>query len=371
MNRPRVLMVSGNAPPVMDGVGDCTDRLIAELALQRPGWQWIWLCRRPRWFHAPIVNRGGVTLLRPSHGWGAIGRAAVAAAIHALKPDLVHIQEQIHSFHETEGAARVARASKSIGVPLVATLHEYHVELPSVRHTNDVVKLADYVVANDPRNAERCLSETGRVVDATWWSGATVLPPSRSLRAEVKPGLVTTFGFISALKSLEPAAEALRGLRAEFPSLHWRIIGPFDPVGNAHHAELQRRVGGEGVEFAGGFSTHDPRLQELLAESEMMLLPFADGASERRTSLHIAWAFGMPVITTPPPTRATSINDMGNCLLVAEPTAEAWTAAIRRVLMDRALADRLRAGSLEAAKRFSWQRLAENHLSVYDRLIMR
>jgi glycosyltransferase involved in cell wall biosynthesis len=365
--RPLVLMVSGNAPPVRDGVGDCTDRLLEELARQRPGWRWVWLSRRPRWFHSPLVRRGAVTLVRPTHGWRWPDRVVAAGFVRALRPDLVHIQDQIHSFHETDAAVRIADAAKAVGSALVTTLHEYHVERPSVRHTTALVHRSDVVIANDPRNAERCLSEAGRAVDATWWSGTTVLPPEPADRPATRPGLVSTFGFLSGLKALEPVAEALRRLRPEFPQLHWRIIGPFEPASNPHHAELARRIGPDGVEFTGAVPF--ARLAGLLGESELMLLPFADGASERRTSLHAAWAFGLPVVTTPPPTTATTIVDEDNCLLVREPTADAWADSLRRVLTDPSLAARLRAGSLRAADRFSWRRLAENHLEVYERLL--
>ena len=368
MTSPRVLMISGNAPPMMDGVGDCTDRLLEALVRKRPDWRWFWLSRRPRWFHSPIVFRAGVALIRPSHAWTARGTALVRAAVKALRPDLVHIQEQIHSFHETGAACRIAEDVRGAGRPLVTTLHEYHVELPSVRHTTGLVKLSTAVIANDPRNAERCRSEAGRAVDACWWSGGTVLPPAPGARPPTVPGRLSTFGFLTSLKSLEVVSEAIRRLRPTHPDLDWRIIGPFDPESNPHHTELAGRVGAEGT-FTGGFSVRDPRLRALLAESQIMLLPFADGASERRTSLHAAWAHGLPVITTPPPTERTSIVDGENCLLVRAPTAAAWAEAIGRVLSDDGLAQRLRAGSLTMAERFSWDRLAERHIELYENLL--
>jgi len=363
-------MVSGNAPPVLDGVGDCTDRLVAELARQRPAWRWLWLCRRPRWFHPPLEARGGVTLLRPGYGWGGSGARAAAAVARALRPDLVHVQEQTHSFFETDAAVRVADAARRAGARVVTTLHEYHVERPSVRHTTALVGRSDFVIANDPRNADRCRAEAGREVDALWWSGGTVLPPAPAeYRPPTRPWVFTTFGFITGLKALGPVAEALRRLRPEFPGLLWRVIGPFDPAGDPRHAEVAREVGGEGVEFTGGFAASDPRLRSLLAESGPMLLPFTDGASERRTSLHAAWAFGLPALTTPPPTARTAVADGVNCLLVREPTADAWAAAIRRVLCEPGLADRIRAGGLAAADHYSWPRLAGLHLDAYDALL--
>lgn len=362
-------MVSGNAPPALDGVGDCTDRLLAELARQRPGWRWLWLCRRPRWFHPPLEARDGVTLLRPVYGWGRSGGRAAALLARAVRPEIVHVQEQIHSFFETDAAVRVADAARRSGARVVTTLHEYHVERPSVRHTTALVRRSDFVIANDPRNAERCRAEAGREVDALWWSGGTVTAPAPGDRPAVRPRVLTTFGFITGLKALGPVAEGLRRLRPEFPGLLWRVIGPFDPVGDPVHAEVAREVGGEGVEFTGGFAPGDPRLRALLAESGAMLLPFADGASERRTSLHAAWAFGLPALTTPPPTTRTTIADSINCLLVREPTADAWAAAVRRILTEPGLADRLRAGGLEAADRHSWPRLAALHLDAYDALL--
>ena len=364
--RPRVLMVSGHAPPVMDGVGDCTDRLLDELVRQRPGWGWFWLSKRPRWFHTPVDFRNGVTRLRPSHSWTRQGHALVVAAIRALRPDLVHIQEQIHSFHETEAACRIAEAAGP--VPVVTTLHEYHIERPSVRFTLELVRRSTLIIANDPRNAERCLTETGRNVDQLWWSGCTVLPPDPDVKSLTVPGRLTTFGFLSAIKALDPVAEAFRRLRRTHPNLEWRIIGPFHPESDSHHAELARRVTSPGVTFTGGFSVRDERLRRLLAETQIMLLPFADGASERRTSLHAAWAYGLPVITTPPPTANAVIVDGENCLLVRDPTPDAWAEAIARVLADRDLADRLRAGGLAAAERFSWSRLAALHLEMYERI---
>jgi len=368
MKRRRILMVSGSAPPVRDGVGDCTDRLICELARQRPDWAWYWLCRRPRWFHAPVVRRDGFTLLRPSHTWSPRGVRLVRAVARGLRPDLVHVQEQIHSFFETDAACRVADVATAAGVPLVTTLHEYHTELASVRFTSELVRRSAAVIANDPRNAERCLAETGRAPNQRWWSGGTVRPLDPGSRPATVPGRFTTFGFISGLKSLGVVGEALRSVRAGSPEVHWKIIGPFHPESDPGHAALAQSLGTDGVEFTGGIANDLP-LRRLIAESEVMLLPYADGASERRTTLHVAWAFGLPVLTTPPPTANDAVIDGVNCLLVREPTAEAWAAAIRRVRSDPELSDRLRRGSLAAADRFSWARLAGLHLGLYESLL--
>ena len=366
MDSKHVVMISGHAPPMMDGVGDATAMLIAELARQRPGWRWTWLTRRPGWWRSPLAFGPGYRMVRPNHTWTASGRRVACMALRALKPDLVHVQEQVHSYFETGAEASLAIAAPC---PVVTTLHEYHVELPSVAFTDALVRRSDAIVANDARNAERCLERTGRAVDARWWSGSTVDPPRPGEFPPPGRDAVTTFGFISALKALDLPLRALDRLRDGGRPLRWRVIGPFRPDDNPDHAHLAGLASSGRVEFTGAVPF--PELRRLLAASRVMLLPFADGASLRRTTLHAAWSFGIPTITTPPPCDEPEIVDGENCLFVREPTPEAWAQAIARVLDDPALEVRLSSGGLAAAETYGWPELARRHLDLYDRLLER
>lgn len=312
--------------------------------------------------------REGIPLLRPTHSWSAIGRAIACTTARMLRPDVIHIQEEIHSFHETDAAVRLGRATAAA---VVTTLHEYHTELPSVVYTNELVRLSRIVVSNDPRNAARCLEQTGRAVDRHGWSGSPIDPPEPSRRPATRPGLVVTFGFLSAIKSMTLLHAALARLRETYPQLHWRIIGPYHPETDPHHAELARTLTGDWIEFTGAVSAIDEpeKLRLLLGEAAIMILPFADGASLRRTTLHAAWAFGLPVVTTAPPVATDAVVDGENCLLVREASIEAWSEAIARVLSDPDLADRLRMGSLRTAEHYSGRRLAAEHLEMYESLL--
>jgi glycosyltransferase involved in cell wall biosynthesis len=362
--RAHVVVISGQGPPSMDGVGDATAMLVAALARAQPGWRWTWMYRRPGWWRSPIVPRNGYTVVRPNHTWNAAGRRAACRMLRALRPDLVHIQDQIHSYFETDAAVLLADATPA---PVVTTLHEYHVELPSVVHTDELVRRSVAIVANDARNAARCLERTGRAADARWWSGSTVEPPRPGEFPPPERDVVTTFGFISALKALELPLGALDRLRGEGRSLRWRILGPFRPDRNHDHARLASLAGEGRAEFTGAVSF--PELRRLLAASRIMLLPFADSASLRRMTLHAAWAFGIPTITTPPTHDEPAIVDGENCLLVREATPDAWAAAIGRILDDPALEARLSEGSRRAADLYGWPELSRRHLELYDRIL--
>ena len=215
-----------------------------------------------------------------------------------------------------------------------------------------------------------CLEWTGRNPERRWWSPPNVLPGDRLARVNPQPGLVVTFGLISAIKSLEVARDALAMIRPTFPNLRWRIVGPFNPISNPYHADLAKRLPEEWIEFTGGFEdVNDPRLRALLAEGAAMLLPFADGASPRRGTLQTAWAFGMPVITTAPAYNESCLIDGGNCILVKGENPEAWARELTRVLSEPALSDRLRYHARITAEDFSWNRLVDCHVQLYQQII--
>ncbi len=364
--RPRVLMVSGEAPPLCGGVGDSTHQLLREMAALRPGWRWLWLSRRPRWNSAPITRLGPITLLRPAFGWGEGSTRFSEAVARLCRADLVHVQDEEYSYAHTRAACRIAAAS---GAPTVATLHEFHTDGRGLAHTVELARGAQVVVANDRRTADQCREHAGREPDHVLWSANTIQPPERGSDIRLQAGLVATFGFINRLKLLDVAYEGLDRLRARRPDLRWKIIGPFEPEDKPDHAGLAHRLGGDWVTFTGGLPESGVRSR--LAEARLMILPFSDGASTRRGTLQVAWAFGMPVVTTPPPAEEPMIVDGWNCRLVRESTPEAWAEAIAGILDDPALEARLREGSLATAEAFSVARQAAHYIDIYESLLAR
>jgi len=367
MKKSRVLMLSGNGPPIYCGIGDYTGNLLRALRRLRPGWDWTWMCRRPRWFHSPFISYRGLRMIRPVVGWSSRSAGAAIAAARWLKPDLIHIQDQTHSFFESDAAVLIAKA---FPCPVVVTLHEFHEELASVRFTTQLVERADVLICNDRRTARRCLELCRRSPDLQAWSPSNVLTETGDLDIEPQKGLLTTFGLISPLKRFDDIHAALRLLRREGLDLSWRIVGPFDPESNPYHAGLSQRLRDPWIEFTGGFpDINDPALRRLLAETWAAVLPFETGAAPSRGSLQAAWAFGLPIVTQHPPVDEPEIQDGVNCLLVKGFAPQDWSAAIRQAVSDQPLREQLRAGSLATAARFSWERLARLHLEVYDRLL--
>jgi glycosyltransferase involved in cell wall biosynthesis len=182
---------------------------------------------------------------------------------------------------------------------------------------------------------------------------------------------VTSFGFINPLKGYGTVYEALKRVRADRPDLRWTIIGPFDPSGNEGHRSMAGWADEGWVEFTG--SLDGPPLRTRLAETELMLLPFNDGASPRRSSLQVAWAFGLATLTTPPPASAPEPEIRGgvNCALALAGDVDAWDREIRTLLADPGRRALLGAGAAETAARYSVASQACIYLEIYEDLLSR
>ena len=82
-----------------------------------------------------------------------------------------------------------------------------------------------------------------------------------------------------------------------------------------------------------------------------------------------AMACGTPVITSNSSSLPEVVGEAG--LTVSAEDVEGWADALRRMLTDSDLQDRLRQQGLQRAARFSWEETVRQTLTVYDRVLAR
>lgn len=362
----RILMVSGEAPPMVGGVGDFTVRLLQALHLHRPDWSLRYLTRRRRWFDSPITKLGGIRTFRPVHGWTPkLNRRATRFA-KLLRYDLLHIQEEAFSWFESDVAAELAELRP--GVPVVVTLHELHHDRPSFENTRRLVLRADAVVANDRRTADRCEKYVGRKVDRILFSPGNIEPLADASKPAQVPGRVCTFGLINRLKRFDVLFESLRKLRDAKPELTWHIVGPFEPDRNAEHRAVQDQLAGaDWIRFTGALDA-ERELPRELHQAQIMLLPFDDGASLRRTSLQAGWRFGLPVVTTRPPEVEPGFEEGANVIFADRDDSESWRQAVSRLLNSPEERERIGQGGFETSKSYTFEALARAYAEIYGKL---
>jgi len=362
----RVLMLSGEAPPIVGGVGDYTVRLLQAISEQRPDWSLTLLTRRRRWFDAPVSKSGGIRIFRPVHGWTHRWNRLAIRLAGCLRFDVLHVQEEPYSWFETDVAVRIAQVRPR--VRLVVTLHELHPRRASFENARELVDTAAAITANDSRTAELCLRHTGRTVDRILFSPGNVEPLPESKRPKPVRGRVCTFGLINRLKRFDILFEALKRVRAARPDLTWHIVGPFDPATDAEHRAVRDQLAGaDWIRFTGSLDA-DRELPAELHQSEVMLLPFDDGASLRRTSLQAGWRFGLPVVTTRPPAIEPGFEPEGNVIFADREDPESWYRAVSRLLESSAERDRIGRGGRATSEAYTFEALAREHIAIYERL---
>jgi glycosyltransferase involved in cell wall biosynthesis len=137
-------------------------------------------------------------------------------------------------------------------------------------------------------------------------------------------------------------------------------------------SELERLAAALGLHRQVQFIGHQPRpaVARLLNQCTLFVLP------SRSESLGIAvveaLACGKPVVATAVDGIPDIIEDGTNGILVEPEDARALAVAIRRLLGDAALRERLgRAGRLRVKDAFQWQRMGERYVRAYEELLER
>lgn len=178
--------------------------------------------------------------------------------------------------------------------------------------------------------------------------------------------VVTTIGRLVPRKGVDRVLAAIGLLRAEFPDLHYLVIGdgPERPA-----LEAQARAAGN-VTFAGVVPAAD--VPRYLALSDVMILAnrrMPDGEDEGFPLVFLeAMACRKPVIAGNSGGVADEITDGKNGLLVDGADPAAIATAISHILRDPAFAAKLAEAGKETARRAAWPNRAAAFTALCERL---
>ena len=186
--------------------------------------------------------------------------------------------------------------------------------------------------------------------------------------------LLAYFGFLNESKGGEDLVLALEQLLGQGRDTHLLIIGgqvgDVDPT-NRVYAERVRSL----IETCGlvervywtGYTSLEEVSANLLA-ADVVVMPYRDGVSFRRTTFIAALCHGRPVVTTYPTVPLVELQDGENVLLVPPRDVEALAGAIARLAGDASLRAQLSAGAAALGERFDWAVISQQTLDLYRRL---
>jgi glycosyltransferase involved in cell wall biosynthesis len=192
--------------------------------------------------------------------------------------------------------------------------------------------------------------------------------------------LLSYFGFLNESKGGTDLVRAL----AQIPNAKLIMVGgqvgASDPTNVAYLAQVKNLIEEFNLHSRVIWTDYADAsiVSANLLASDICILPYRDGASFRRGSFMAALAHGLPIITTTDNRRQTAdmrssllpqLRDGENVLLVPIENPTALAETITRLAASSELRARLGQGARALAENFTWDKIAAQHLDLYNRLL--
>ena len=381
----RILLLSGEYPPMQGGVGDYTRELGTALARQGAEVH-VLTARRAEPASEPIT----VHPLVSRWGWGTWRLAGALA--RQVQASVVHIQYQTAAYGMHPAINLLPRWLRRIaGARCLVTFHDLKEpylfpKAGAVRRWvhRELARSCDAVVVTN--REDEIAMQKERLADALHLipigSNIAPAPPPgydraawRSQRGVAPDDVVLCyFGFLNTSKGGETLIRALSLLASDHRYHLWMVggqVGASDPTNRAYLSRVQALIGELGLEARvrwTGYTAAAEVSANLLA-ADIAVLPYRDGASFRRGSLLAVLAHGLPVVTTRPALPLSELADGEAALLVPPDDPPALAAAVARLATDEVLCRRLSEGARRVAAGFGWERIAAQHLELYRAVV--
>jgi polysaccharide biosynthesis protein PslF len=292
---------------------------------------------------------------------------------------LVIVQHEYGIYAGADGEA-VATLIEQVSTPTIVVAHT--VLARPTPHQREVLerlgRAADVVVVMTEVGRTRLIAgfavDPAKVVVIP--HGAAVAPSGARTRSAA-PTLLT-WGLLGPGKGIEWAIDALALLGDLDPRPQYRIAGDTHPKVAAHAGESYRemldqraRAAGvrDSVTFDAGYRGLDA-LGTMIGTSDVVVLPYDSPDQVTSGVLVDAVAAGRPVVATAFP-HAQELLASGAGLVVPQRDPEALAAALRRVLTEDGLADRMAAEARRLAPSLSWAAVATLYAALAGSLAER
>jgi glycosyltransferase involved in cell wall biosynthesis len=354
-----LLLVSGEYPPDVGGVGDYTERL--RTGLDSLGWQSRVLSRRQ-------VRR-----------WDA--RSLVALVRAAPRAGVVHIQYQAAAYDLLGDVCLMPTLLRRLRprTRIVTTFHDARppflfpkAGLWREKSVQLLARMSHAVVAADARDLAKLGGPSPRHHHMPIGPNVVCAPPPGYDRLAFRIALglapetlaVVYFGLRNASKGLDLLLEAFNLVAAQHPNARLVLlggeVGASDPTDRKTAHQLRQRLD-ERVLQTGWLPP--AQVSAYLLACDVALLPYADGASPRRGSLLACAEHGLPIVSTLP--AAAEVSD---AIQAVESNPHRLAEAVLHLAQDSADTARLRDNARALVTRASWPRIAQAHVEMYEQL---
>jgi glycosyltransferase involved in cell wall biosynthesis len=369
----KIGIITGEFPPMPGGVGDFTRGLAEHISAHGHD---VHILSRPGSYSANL-DVGAV------NGWGLGCLPAIRRWVQRLGLSIVNLQYQTAAY---DMSPFIHFLPAAIGVPLITTFHDLrHPYLfPKAGALRDWIvlrlarKSAGVITTNQEddqrlgRLPNRRLIPIGSSIPKTICNRDDLATQPGPARADDEAFILGHFGFVKEIKGLDYLLEAMARLRADGHDIRLQFIGGRRNIvdsseDDTYLAGLDSRITYHGLDERVASTGYLPQheVATRFGAVDLMVLPFTDGASFRRSSLIAAIHCGCAILTTEPLTPVHCFAHGKNLWLVPPRSAGALEKAILALMRDRAKLDQLRKGAAALSNRFDWDEIARETIAFF------
>jgi len=376
----RVAIISGSFPPIRCGNSEGTQHLC--LTLARLGLE-VELVTTNTPELAVLPSRSLDFGLRPEiRRWNFRSAPKLVEIVRRLAPDVVHIEYPTvpYGWHPMINLFPLILRLLKPQYPVVTRLHEFSCAhplrklsvLPLVLGSHRIIVPAEI----ERRGVEQLLPLVkSKIIVVPVGTNIAVTDDPEFERArwrdrlgvDEKQTLLCYFGFLSKTKDIETLLRAVRLVAKSGARVKLLMIAELDKDRNLRHRVISNLIEelalSETIVWTG--YTDATHLSNFLKSADVIVLPFKDGVSFRRSTFMAGIAHGLPVITTLREEHPDGLLHRENVMLVPVGDAQALVDALHDVLSSSQLRRRLSVGAKKLAERFSWENVGRAVLAVY------
>jgi glycosyltransferase involved in cell wall biosynthesis len=375
----RIGIITGEYPPMQGGVGAYSHILAHELAQQE---QAVFV------FSGSGTQDESLSLANSVQHWSLSSLLAARKWARENRLDVVSLQFQTAAYAMSPWVHFLPGALWP--TPVVTTFHDLRFPylFPKAGRLRDwiVMRLARAsagVIVTNHEDQARLSPRPNCSLIPIGSNILSKLPPDTNTAewrsragADVGDFLIAYFGLFNHSKGIENLLNALAQLRHE--AIPARLVmmggaGSSDPTNAEFFKQIQHFIQELGLQpyiHQTGF-INEELVGAYLTASDVVALPFLDGASYRRGSLMAAIHYHRPIVTTQPQCAIPRFKDGENMLLVPVDDVSALAAALRRLYQSPELRAKLSAGTQLLAGDFEWPEIARETIAFFQQVVRR
>lgn len=374
----RLGLITGEYPPMTGGIGTYTQIMARHMAMNGHD-VFVFSDYRAEEAHT------GITMSALAKHWNVLTMGKIQQWAKDMQLEVINMQYQTAAYQMSPFIHFLPRTMHGT-VPFVTTFHDLRVPylFPKAgplrtRIVKHLAHQSSGVITTNHEDYAKLASHPHRALIPIGSNVSAPPNPQVSARqfvtAQPDDFVVAFFGFLNRTKGLTYLLESMAALRQEHIPIRLLLIGDQLGASDPTNVDYVREVSALIQRYALTDSVYstgyvkDADVGGYLSSADAVVLPFADGASYRRSTLLIAIHYGCPILTTIPSVDVSAFVDGENMLMVQPNNVEDLTRGLSVLYNSLSLREKISQGALVLNGSFQRSALISQYTQFLTRIV--